>query len=161
MKKRGIDEQTIHMHSMFSGDLPNVTHVRGDSRSYDFSSLNRKFDIIFIDGDHHYDFLLQDTRNVLKYLAHEKSIVVWHDYGVNPEEVRFEVLAAILDGTGTEFHSKIFHVGHTKCAVLINMDLESKKPTFPVVPESYFEVRLKKKKKKAEAQKENSSKSKV
>ncbi len=147
MEKRGIDKKVIRMHGMFSHGLANVTHLRGDSRTFDFSSLKRKFDLVFIDGDHHYDYILQDTRNVLKYLVHENSIVVWHDYGNTPEDVRFEVLAAILDGTGAEFHSRIFHAGHTKCAVLINGAIDSKKPDFPVWPESYFNVILKLKRK--------------
>jgi predicted O-methyltransferase YrrM len=142
MKRRGMDEQMIRMHAMFSKDLPNVTHLRGDSRTFDYSSLKRKFDLIFIDGDHHYDFLLQDTRNILKYIVHDRSIVVWHDYGFDPENVRYEVLAAILDGTPVESHSRIYHVGHTKCAVLLNKEMNSKKPDFPVKPESYFEVNM-------------------
>jgi hypothetical protein len=140
MRKRGIDEQVIQMHGMFSKGFPNITQLRGDSRTFDFSSLNRKFDLIFIDGDHHYDFLLQDTRNVLKYLVHEKSLVVWHDYGVTPEEIRFEVLAAILDGTDAAFHSKIYHVGHSMCAILLSENVKSKKPDFPAWPESFFKV---------------------
>lgn len=143
MRKRGLDDQMIRMHGMFSKDLPNVTHLRGDSRTFKYSSLKRKFDLIFIDGDHHYDFLLQDTKNVLKYLIHEKSIVVWHDYGYDPEDVRYEVLAAILDGTPVESHSRIYHVGHTKCAVLLNKEMDSKKADFPVWPESYFEINAK------------------
>lgn len=149
MEKRGVDKETIGMHGMFSNKLKNVTQLRGDSRTFDFSSLSRKFDLIFIDGDHHYDYVLQDTRNVMKYLVHENSTIVWHDYGNTAEDVRFEVLAAILDGTSYEFHSKIYHVGHTKCAVMTNRTLESEKPAFPVVPESYFEVILKKKKAEA------------
>jgi hypothetical protein len=143
MRKRKMDEDMIRMHGMFSKDLPSVTHLKGDSRVFDFSSLKKKFDLVFIDGDHHYDFLLQDTRNVLQYLVHEKSIVVWHDYGNNPEDIRFEVLAAILDGTSKELHSRIYHVGHTKCAVLMNREMASEKPHFPVWPEWYFEVQMK------------------
>jgi predicted O-methyltransferase YrrM len=142
MRKRGMDEQMIQMHGMFSKDLQNVTHLRGDSRTFNFSSLNKKFDLVFIDGDHHYDFLLQDTKNVLKYLVHDKSIVVWHDYGNNPEDIRFEVLAAILDGTAAELHPGIYHVGHTKCAVLLNKEVNSKKADFPVKPGSYFVVNM-------------------
>jgi predicted O-methyltransferase YrrM len=147
MERRGVNKKAIEMHGMFSDALRNVIQLRGDSRSFDFTSPGRKFDLIFIDGDHHYDYVLQDTKNVIKYLVHENSTVVWHDYGNTPEDVRFEVLAAILDGTSRELHSKIFHVRHTKCAVMINRIVESKKAAFPVVPESYFEVLLKKKNK--------------
>lgn len=143
MRKRGMDEQMIRMHAMFSKDHPNVTHLKGDSRTFDYSSLNRKFDLVFIDGDHHYDFLLQDTKNVMKYLVHEKSIVVWHDYGNTPEDVRFEVLAAILDGTAIESHPRIYHVGHTKCAILLNEEMGSKTAAFPIWPETFYEVHIK------------------
>jgi len=146
MEKRGVDKRTIAMHGMFSNNLNNVIQLRGDSRTFDYSLLGRKFDLIFIDGDHHYDFVLDDTKNIMKFLVHENSIVVWHDYGNTPEDVRFEVLAAILDGTAKELHSRIYHVGHTKCAILTNRTLEAKEAIFPVVPESYFEVILKKKK---------------
>jgi predicted O-methyltransferase YrrM len=146
MEKRGVNKKAIGMHGMFSKALKNVTQLRGDSRTFNFPSLGKKFDLIFIDGDHHYDYVLQDTKNVMKYLVHENSTVVWHDYGNNPEDVRYEVLAAILDGTSSEVHSKIFHVRHTKCAIMTNRTLESEKPAFPVVPESYFEIILKKKK---------------
>jgi predicted O-methyltransferase YrrM len=140
MKKRGMDEKSIRMHGMFSENLPNVKQLKGDSRDFDFSSLNRKIDLIFIDGDHHYDFVVQDTRKVFEHLVHEKSIVVWHDYGFHPEEVRFEVLAAILDGTDKKLHSRIYHVAHTKCAVLLNQNVESKDPLFPVDPYEYYNL---------------------
>lgn len=146
MKKRGMGERSINMHGMFSENLPNVTQLWGDSRAFDFSSLNMKFDLIFIDGDHHYDFVLNDTRKVFENLAHEKTIVVWHDYGYHPEEVRFEVLAAILDGMDKELHSRIYHVAHTKCAVLLHQNVASKDPEFPVQPKIYFKFNMKIKK---------------
>lgn len=142
MIKRGTDERLITMHGMFSENLPNVTQLLSDSRNFDFSSLDRKFDLIFIDGDHHYDFVLNDTRKVFKHLAHEKTIVVWHDYGYHPEEIRFEVLAAILDGTDKKLHPGIYHVTHTKCAVLLNQKVKSEYPVFPVRPESYYEMKM-------------------
>ena len=92
MRQMGMHPNTIESHGMFSKGLDNVTQLRGDSRSFDFGQLNRKFDLIFIDGDHHYDFILGDTKNIFRHLVHEKSIVVWHDYGFHPDQVRFEVI---------------------------------------------------------------------
>ncbi len=150
MKKRGMDERSIRMHGMFSKNLPNVIQLRGDSRYFNYLSLNRKFDLIFIDGDHHYDFVLKDTMKVFKHLVHEKTIVVWHDYGYHPEEVRFEVLAAILDGTDKRLHPRIYHVAHTKCAVLLDTEIEASDPLFPVWPETYFEMKMKVRKSEGE-----------
>ncbi|HPT14734.1 MAG TPA: class I SAM-dependent methyltransferase [Bacteroidales bacterium] len=113
----GYDDEYISQHAVLSKHLPNVTHLKANSRSFDFSSLNRKFDLVFIDGDHHYESVLNDTQKIFKHLVHDNSIVVWHDYAFNPEKVRYEVMAAILDGCQPEFHGHLYHVGNTMCAV--------------------------------------------
>lgn len=142
----GMHEKIIESHRMFSRDLKNVTQLRGDSRSFDFGGVNQKFDLLFIDGDHHYDFIKSDTRNVFDHLLHENSIVVWHDYGFHPDQVRFEVMAAILDGVGPDRAGYVYHVAHTKCAIFTGKDYESKPASFPVVPEEYYTFHLTRKK---------------
>jgi hypothetical protein len=142
MRDRGMHERTIEAHRMFCGNLKNVTQIRGDSRSFDYGSLGMTFDLLFIDGDHHYDFILSDTRNVFKYLVHENSIVVWHDYGFHPDKVRFEVMAAILDGVGPNRTSKVYHVAHTKCAIYTGNSYPSQPADFPMIPEEYYTLEL-------------------
>ena len=82
-----------------------------------------------------------DTEKVIKNLIHDESIIVWHDYAVNPEMIRFEVLAAILDGTPKEFHSYLYHVSNTKSAILFKEKLEAKALEGPVTPEFYYKIR--------------------
>jgi predicted O-methyltransferase YrrM len=142
MRKLGMHELTIESHRMFSRDLENVIQHRGDSRNFDFAGLEQKFDLIFIDGDHHYDFIRADTQHVFEHLVHENSIVVWHDYGFHPDQVRYEVMAAILDGVGPERSNKIYHVAHTKCAIFTGRDYPSAKAAFPVVPTEYYTFKL-------------------
>ena len=115
-----------------------MTQLRGDSRHFDFQGLGKKFDLIFIDGDHHHDFIKSDTIRVFRHLVHEKSIVVWHDYGFHPDRVRFEVMAAILDGIGPRRRDLVYHVAHTKCAIYTGRKLNSVPADFPQVPDSYF-----------------------
>jgi len=146
MRARGIHENTIESHMMFSKGLKNVTQLRGDSRKFDFQSLDQKFDLLFIDGDHHYDFILSDIRNVFKHLVHETSVVVWHDYGFHPDEVRFEVMAAILDGVGANNIDKVYHVAHTKCAIFTGKNYPSRPADFPAIPEEYYSLELTRKK---------------
>jgi len=146
MRKLGMHERTIESHRLFSGSLENVVQLRGDSRSFDFQSLDQKFDLVFIDGDHHYDFIKNDTEKVFRHLVHEKSVVVWHDYGFHPDQVRFEVMAAILDGVGAERASRVYQVAHTKSAIYTGEDYPSKPADFPVVPKEYYEVKLSRKK---------------
>jgi len=142
MQARGMNTAAIASHGFFSRGLKNVTQLRGDSRSYDFGKLNRKFDLIFIDGDHHYDFIKSDTENIFSYLVHEKSIVVWHDYGLFPDKVRFEVLAAILDGVGEERARRVYHVGHTKSAIYTGEVLPAKPADFQREPEEFFSTEI-------------------
>lgn len=146
MRKLGMHERTIESHLLFSKDLDNVVHLRGDSRSFDFEALDQKFDLVFIDGDHHYDFVKSDTEKVFLHLVHEKSVVVWHDYGFHPDQVRFEVMAAILDGAGPERSSLVYHVAHTKSAVFTGKRHDSTPADFPVLPKEYYELQLNRKK---------------
>ena len=75
-----------------------ITHLFGNTLTYNFQSLNKKFDLIFIDGNHQYEFVKNDTQKVFAHLVHKDTIVVWHDYASHPEKSRAEVLAGILDG---------------------------------------------------------------
>jgi len=142
MRNLGMHERTIESHMIFSKGIKNVIQLRGDSRSFDFSSLNQKFDLIFIDGDHHYDFVKSDTRNVFAHLTHENSVVVWHDYGFHPDLVRFEVLAAILDGVCPDRRDRIYHVAHTKCAIYTGKSYPSQPADFKVLPRECYTLEI-------------------
>lgn len=142
MHRMGMHPGTIASHRLFSKELKNVTHLRGDSRSFDFRRLHKKFDLVFIDGDHHYDFIKRDTRNVFRHLVHENSIVVWHDYGFHPDQVRYEVMAAILDGAGPERAGMVYHVAHTKSAIYTGKMIPSKPADFPMVPAAYYRTEI-------------------
>jgi hypothetical protein len=115
----GMNDEYIAQHAMLSKQLPNVVHLKANSKVFDFVSVNRKFDLIFIDGDHHYEGVLNDTRKVFSSLIHQKSIVVWHDYAYHPEKVRYEVLSAIFDGCNPINYSNLYHVANTMCAVYL------------------------------------------
>jgi predicted O-methyltransferase YrrM len=119
MKGMGKTDEYIRQHGIYSRQLPNVTHLEGNTRSFDFAALNRKFDLVFIDGDHHYKMVKNDTEKVFRHLVHDKTVVVWHDYARNPENVRYEVMAGILAGCPEHLHDKLFHLAHTLCAVYL------------------------------------------
>jgi predicted O-methyltransferase YrrM len=142
MQQRGMHPGTMASHMLFSAKLPNVTHLRGDSREFDFAQLDHKFDLIFIDGDHHYDFVLSDTKNVFRHLVHPKSIVVWHDYGFHPDQVRYEVMAAILDGAGADRADRIYHVAHTKSAIFTGKAMSAAPADFTGVPGEFYKTRI-------------------
>ena len=142
MRHMGMHPRTIESHGIFSKKLGNVAQLRGDSRTFDFAQLRKKFDLIFIDGDHHYDFVKSDTVKLFKHLVHDRSIVVWHDYGFHPDQVRFEVMAAILDGVGPERAPLVYHVAHTKCAIYTGEKLSAVAADFPMQAETYFSTEI-------------------
>ena len=142
MRLMGMHPRTIESHMLFSKGLKNVTHLRGDSMSFAFGQLQKKFDLIFIDGDHHYDFVKSDTEKVFRHLVHEKSIVVWHDYGFHPDQVRYEVMAALLDGVGPERAALVYHVVNTKSAIFTGKKMDSTPADFPVVPDTYYSTEI-------------------
>lgn len=127
----------------FSNGKKNITQLYGDSTTYDFGALNKKFDVIFIDADHHYPFIKNDTSKVLMHLAKDNSIIIWHDYGLNPATPRYETISAILDAVPAEKHKNLYHVSNTLCAIYTS---ELKFPTHklvnPVIPTKKFRVSL-------------------
>lgn len=59
-----------------SVDVQYIQHF-GDSRSFDFSGLG-KFDAVFIDGNHHEEFVLSDSMRTLGILQ-VGGVMIWHD----------------------------------------------------------------------------------
>jgi hypothetical protein len=142
LRSMGMHDKYISAHRQFSKGIANVTHLRANSMTFDFAELDQKFDLIFIDGDHHHDSIVSDTKNVFKHLVHDQSIVVWHDYGFYPDRVRFEVMAAILDGAGKERSDRIYQVAHTLCAINTGQKLFSRAAEFPADPLEYYKFDL-------------------
>ncbi len=58
-----------------------IRQVYGDSAAMDWSDLGGPFDLIFVDGNHSYDYVKSDTENALRCLS-TGGIVAWHDYGM-------------------------------------------------------------------------------
>jgi hypothetical protein len=123
LRKKGVRNKYMYMMGHYAKALQNVVMLYGDSNTFDFISLDKKFDIIFINSGHDYDRVLMDTRKTFEYLVHDKSIVVWHDYSFFPEQIRYEVLAGILDGTDPVHREQLFFVSKTKCAIFLRPQL--------------------------------------
>ena len=140
MKELGLNPNYVSLHRFYSRNIPNVKHLSGNSMSFDFKALNSKFDLIFIDGDHRFEMVKNDTEKVFDHLIHKGSVVVWHDYARNPESVRYEVLAGILEGTPKDYHKNIFHIAHTLCAVYLPGYRGGEPLQAPVQPVGLFKV---------------------
>ncbi len=142
MKKMGLSQKYIDLHGFFSKGISNVTHLEGNSLTYDFQALNRKFDLVFIDGDHHFEMVKNDTAKIFSHLLHKDSVVAWHDYARNPETVRFEILYGILSGCPASFHKHLFHIANTLCAVYLPGQEGGAKLDTPVKPRGAFRLEI-------------------
>lgn len=143
IKALGLPNKYAELHGILSNENDKINHLFGNTMNYALEELNKKFDVIFIDGDHTYPYVKNDTKKVFQHLVHEHSIVVWHDYASTPENVRFEVLAGIFDGLPKELHGKLYHVSNSLCAIYYPNTIESHLEEFPVNPDKLFEVNLK------------------
>ncbi|NCA84818.1 MAG: class I SAM-dependent methyltransferase [Clostridia bacterium] len=142
MRHAGMNKDYINLIGFFSKHLPNVTHLRGNTSDFDFAGLNQKYDLIFIDGDHHHEMVKNDTQKVFAHLVHDRTIVVWHDYAHNPETPRFDVFAGILDGLPEHLHQNLYHAGNTLSAVYSPLRYKTHVLQNPVLPDHYFNVGL-------------------
>lgn len=123
----GKPKEYVGAHRFFSASLPNVKHVQADSSAFDFNSLQKKFDLIFVDGDHHANMVSGDTSKIFPLLRDEKSMIVWHDYAYSPGVPRYEVLYGILNGLPKHEWGNLYSVSHTMCAIYSRSKLKSSK----------------------------------
>ncbi|WP_169463245.1 class I SAM-dependent methyltransferase [Kaistella palustris] len=145
MEKLGWEKKYAQQHGILSEGNPRIIHLTGNTRNFDFKGLQKKYDLIFIDGDHSYDMVVSDTKNVFAHLLHENSIVVWHDYAYSAQKIRFEVFKGILDGIGAENHRYLYHPKNTMCAVFTKDKLAATVFDALEIPSKIFEINIKQK----------------
>ena len=143
MKAMGWNKKYAELHGILSKKNPEILHLEGNTKSYDFEGLNKKYDLIFIDGDHSYEMVKHDTEKVFQHLVHDDTVVVWHDYAYNPEKIRYEVFKAILDALPVELHKNLYHPQNTMCALFTKKNYKTSAFESPKSPEVLFEVKLK------------------
>lgn len=142
MRHLGYSDEIITNDHLFSRNLPNVQCIGHESQTFDFSSFDNGFDLIFIDGDHTYEGIKTDTQNAFRVLRDKKSVIVWHDYKDVYQRITKSVLAAILDGCPEAKRSNIYHVSNTLCAIYTDEEFETMLKTSPFVPTDVFSMRV-------------------
>lgn len=142
MQEMGWSNEFIKVHYFFSKNFENISHIGHNSHTFDFSIFKEKFDLMFIDGDHSHEGVRIDTQNAFKLLRDNNSVVVWHDYVVSLERVRWSVLAGILDGCPEEKRKNLYHISNTRCAIYINGRFRTTFVTFPQAPNKSFTVKI-------------------
>lgn len=123
MKRLGFSDDVMKQFGILLDETSKLKQFKSDSGTFDYNTVGTSCDLIFIDGDHTYEYVKRDTRNVVEHLTHVKTIIVWHDYCFDPEKVRWEVYAGILDGLPSELQGHVYHIRNTKCAVLLRPEI--------------------------------------
>lgn len=132
----------INQIALFSKDTKNIQHLKGNSFTFDFSMFNKKIDLVFVDGDHRYPAVVNDTKKAFDLLKSEKSIIVWHDYAASPNELRYEVMLGILDGSPKWAHKHIYKVSNCLCAIYYPFEIESKVFNYPGAVSKTFNITI-------------------
>ncbi len=58
-----------------------IVQLYGDSSTFDYSPYRNRMDLVFIDGSHSHDYVLNDSRRAVELLRERKGVILWHDYG--------------------------------------------------------------------------------
>lgn len=145
LSELGLKTDYIKMHRFFSKPIQNITHLYGHSQKFDFESLNTKFDLIFIDGDHHTEAVYKDSVRLFDFIKNDESILVWHDAKSDPETPRYEVLLGIYRAIPTHLQKNIYLVGNSLCAIYLTNKPNWEKAQTNKTPNQYFEVKIKQK----------------
>lgn len=57
-----------------------IIPLTGDSALFDISQIEGRFQFVFIDGGHSYNYVINDTKIALRLIGNNKGYIVWHDY---------------------------------------------------------------------------------
>jgi predicted O-methyltransferase YrrM len=87
-----------------------IRQLLGNSLTFDFSPYHSSMDIVFVDGSHHYEAALSDTRNALK-MVRPGGWILWHDFANYGDY--HDVTRAVLDVLPAD---EIVQIGDTQLA---------------------------------------------
>lgn len=91
----------------YSGRLakdPKIISYYADSKAFDFSQLSKEIDLFFVDGDHSYDGVYSDTKNIFS-IKKDDAVVIWHDVKYASGYFNPDVLYAVRDVLGDRFQN--------------------------------------------------------
>ena len=94
-----------------------ISQLYADSTSFNFDSYSNSMNFIFIDADHSYEFVHQDTLNAFAMLA-PGGTILWDDYIWNEEFPECEGVARTLHELMDK--KNIFRIAGTRWAVYFN-----------------------------------------
>lgn len=98
-------------------DNAKITHYYMDSKLFDYSKHADTVDLYFIDGDHSYQGVYHDTKNIFTCKKRD-AIVIWHDFKLSMNEYRDEVIQAVQDALGRDFDN-VYVTDNNLCGIYV------------------------------------------
>ncbi|WP_158078749.1 class I SAM-dependent methyltransferase [Clostridium puniceum] len=114
----------------------NIRHYYCDSKTFDFSSIDEKIDVYFIDGDHSYYGVYHDTKNIFEN-KNEDSFVIGHDFKRQGAVFNEDVILAVKNVLKQEFDN-VFVTNNNICGIYIPKKYQK---DFPLKKLGYSEER--------------------
>lgn len=100
----------------YSKHIQSIHHLRADSKLFNYKPYSKSFDLVFIDGNHSFDYVINDSKIALELIKDEHSIIAWHDY-ILCGEINKNVLCGILESIPAEEHKHIVHLYQSNIAL--------------------------------------------
>lgn len=104
-------------------DSQKVQQLYGDSTRFDYSPYKDKIDLIFIDGNHEYDYVKTDSLNAFEMLR-PGGCIIWDDYYWDYGAFWCSGVTQYLNELARE--RKIFRIAGTRLGVFYDGGLDKK-----------------------------------
>lgn len=126
----------------FSKDDKRIKHLKFDSKSFNYQNYKKQFELVFVDGNHSFDYVKNDTRMALELLKDENSIIAWHDY-ILSGELNKTVLAGILEAIPKEEHKHLVYLHQSDLALYSkSFNFSAKDLSDWYIAKYYFELSM-------------------
>lgn len=116
-EQASIDTLDIHTPSVSPTSKKISSHL-GSSKNWRPSEKN-KYDFIFIDGDHSFEWVVEDLKLALEFMVRPSGVILLHD--LHP---KFEGVARALEFYKNQFN--FYRIRKTKLAIAFLNDLNKK-----------------------------------
>ena len=107
LRSKQNKEGEIYLNFLSDDELKNISLIKADSTSINFSKEFEFADLVFIDGGHERSIVERDTLNARSIV--KNGVIVWHDFG---STIHNDVSSFLLQAKDR----KIFHVLGSLCA---------------------------------------------
>lgn len=102
----------------------NVQHFFEDSERFDFNQIDTP-NLVFIDGDHSYEGVSIDTRNIFGKCGFDNSVIVWHDFYDHVNQKPGVAYSPVMNQIPQKYHENMFIFRNTSCGVYIPSKYQS------------------------------------